>query len=57
MPVRDPLWLLPPGPDQVRGVTSPVPAKRAVDTLPYSASLCMANCKVTISGGAPGSMQ
>lgn len=29
MPVRGPLWLLPPGPDQVRGVTSPEPTKRA----------------------------
>ena len=28
-PARGPLWLLPSGPDQVRGVTSPAPAERA----------------------------
>ncbi len=29
VPARGPLWLLPPGPDQVRGVASPAPIQRA----------------------------
>ena len=29
VPARGPLWLLPPGPDQVRGVASPEPIERA----------------------------
>ena len=33
VPARGPLWLLPPGPDQVRGVASPEPAERARGTL------------------------
>lgn len=31
MPASDPLWLLSPDPDQVRGVTSSAPAQCAVD--------------------------
>lgn len=29
VPARGPLWLLPPGPDQVRDVTSPDPVEKA----------------------------